>query len=396
MNSGTSHCRHYATGRPVRVTWSEGIITALEETGDAPPQDVWIAPSLVDLQINGYAGVDFQGDGVKADELMHAANALRRDGCGRFLLTLITDEWGALLARLKHFKKLRDASPALRDAIIGWHIEGPFLSERPGFHGAHDPALMLDPTPAHIRALGEIAGGDPLLLTIAPERHGAIDAIRFAAALGAVVSLGHTDATTETLRAAVQAGARGFTHLANGCPRELDRHDNILWRVCETPGLTASLIPDGIHVSPAPFRLLHRLLKSGEGCGPNDELQLRDAPSPAGGPRPPLPTVYYTTDAMSAAGAAPGRYRIGRLEVEVGADQVVRQPGRTNFAGSALRPVEGVFRAAKMLSCPWQDCWRRFSQAPARLVGAPVELRVGSRDFCVVNPAAETVSTFLK
>ncbi len=392
MNSRTLHARHYITGRPVRVTCSGGVITALEDTGEMPPDDVWIAPPLVDLQINGYAGVDFQRDGVKSDELMHAANALRRDGCGHFLLTLITDEWDALLARLRHYKMLRNASPQLRNAIIGWHIEGPFLSEKPGFHGAHDPALMLDPTPAQIRALGEIAGGDPLLLTIAPERRGAIDAIRFATALGAVVSLGHTDAPAELLRAAVQAGARGFTHLANGCPRELDRHDNILWRVCETPGLTASLIPDGIHVSPAPFRLLHRLLGNAECRITNDEL--RDAPSPFGFRPSPLPRIYYTTDAMSAAGAGPGRFRIGRLEVEVGADQIVRQPGRTNFAGSALRPIDGVFRAAEMLGCPWQECWRRFSETPSRLIGAPVDLHVGSRNFCVVNPAEHSATVY--
>src|SRR6185503_10764071 len=104
--------------------------------------------------------------------------------------------------------------------------------------------------------------------------------------------------------------------LANGCPRELDRHDNILIRVCDSEGLTVSLIPDGIHVPPLAFRVLHKALN-----GP----------------------IYYTTDAMAAAGAGPGHYRIGPTEVEVGDDQIVRQPGKTNFAGSALRPFDGVF-----------------------------------------------------
>ena len=150
-----------------------------------------------------------------------------------------------------------------------------------------------------------------------------------------------------------------FTHLANGCPRELDRHDNILWRVLETQGLTPSLIPDQIHVSPAPFRLIHR--------------ERNDA-------------VFYTTDAMAAAGAAPGRYTIGRLQVAVGADQIVRQPGKSNFAGSALRPVEGVFRAAAMLSTSWQETWRRYAVTPARLMGLQCEFAVGSpATFCVVR-----------
>ena len=260
MNSGELHALHYATHRPVRATWRDGTITALEETTEPPPKEIWLAPPLVDLQINGYAGVDFQRDDVTLEELHYATRALRRDGCAHFLLTLITDEWPRLLTRLKRFRKLRACSAKLESAIIGWHIEGPFVSEKPGFHGAHRAALMCDPTPHHMEQLRAVIGDDRVLLTLAPERHGALEAIARATKLGMRVSLGHTDASAEILQRAVAAGATGFTHLANGCPRELDRHDNILWRVCETPGLTVSFIPDGHHVSPAPFRLLHKLL----------------------------------------------------------------------------------------------------------------------------------------
>jgi N-acetylglucosamine-6-phosphate deacetylase len=313
------------------------------------------------VQVNGYAGVDFQRDQLTTEDLLRAVRALRADGCATFLLTLITDEWSQLTARLRHLVAVRAASDELKSAISGWHIEGPFLSPEPGFHGAHDPALMLDPSPEHIRELRAITGDDPLLLTLAPERSGALEAIKLAALLGIKISLGHTNASAAVLAQAVQAGATMFTHLANGCPRELDRHDNILWRVLETPELTPSLIPDGIHVSPTPFRLLHRALNE---------------------------AVFYTTDAMAAAGASPGRYTIGKLAVEVGADQIVRQPGKTNFAGSALRPVDGVLRAAEMLQCPWPEVWRRFSESPAKLLGCWRELAVGERaTFCVVRQA---------
>jgi N-acetylglucosamine-6-phosphate deacetylase len=359
MNSGELHAWHYATNKPVRVVWRDGKVVSIDEVGEKPMRDVWIAPSLFDLQINGYAGVDFQQDDASAEDLLQAVRALHRDGCAYFLLTLITDEWNRLLSRLKHFRALRECSAELRGAIRGWHIEGPFLSERPGFHGAHNPAHMHDPKPEHIRELRAATGHDPVLLTIAPERTGALEAIRLATSLGMHVSLGHTDASAETLREAVTAGATGFTHLSNGCPRELDRHDNIVWRVCGTEGLTVSLIPDGIHVPPLPFGLMHKLIS-----GP----------------------VYYTTDAMSAAGAGPGRYRIGALEVEVGEDQIVRQPGRTNFAGSALRPVDGVFRAAKMLNCSWQECWRRFSEVPGQFIGLPNSIAADApATFCAVE-----------
>ena len=95
---------------------------------------------------------------------------------------------------------------------------------------------------------------------------------------------------------------------------------------------------------------------------------------------------------MAAAGAGPGRYRIGELEVEVGADQIVRQPGRTNFAGSALTPIEGVFRAAKMLNCPWQECWRRLSEAPAPFMGFENKLRVGTKSFCLIDPEEQKLA----
>jgi N-acetylglucosamine-6-phosphate deacetylase len=358
MDTGELTACQFTTRQPLRVRWASGIITHLEPVA-RPAEEVWIAPPLFDVQVNGYAGVDFQRDQLTTEDLLRAVRALRADGCATFLLTLITDEWSQLTARLRHLVAVRAASDELKSAIAGWHIEGPFLSPEPGFHGAHDPALMLDPSPEHIRELRAITGDDPLLLTLAPERSGALDAINLATSLGIKISLGHTNASAGVLAQAVQAGATIFTHLANGCPRELDRHDNILWRVLETPGLTPSLIPDGIHVSPTPFRLLHRALNE---------------------------AVFYTTDAMAAAGAPPGRYTIGKLAVEVGADQIVRQPGKTNFAGSALRPVDGVLRAVEMLQCPWPEVWRRFSETPAKLLGCWRELAVGERaTFCVVR-----------
>jgi len=367
--------KHYVTGQPIRLRWANGKITEIERTqpgrsaiepaaAATAETDFWIGPGLFDAQVNGYGGVDFQQDNLKVGDLVSAARHLRNAGCTRFLLTLITDEWTKLTGRLRHLKELREQSAELQAAIAGWHIEGPFLSAEPGFHGAHDPALMCDPTPNHIEELRSIAQSDPLLLTLAPERPGSIEVIEEAVLRGIKISLGHTNAPAEILLRAVRAGASSFTHLTNGCPRELDRHDNILWRVLETPDLMVSLIPDRIHVSPSLFRVLHRNLV--------------------------LDWIYYVSDAMSAAGMAPGRYKLRKLDLEVGMDQVVRQPGKPLFAGSALRPIDGVFRAAEMLSWPWQQAWPRFSEAPARLMGLRNELEIGGRaDFCVLKVEGE-------
>ena len=360
MNAGEVKARLYSSGASLRVAWDRGLISALEEVDPAVPEDLWVAPALIDLQINGFAGVDFQQDELSQAGLLQACAGLRSAGCSKFLLTLMTDRWEAILERLAQLRALRGRTPQVHAALAGWHIEGPFLSAAPGFCGAHNPALMIDPSPLLIRQLQQVTESDPVLLTLAPERSGALETIALATSLGMKVSLGHTNASAAILRHAMTAGATGFTHLANACPQQLDRHDNILWRVFDTPGLTASLIPDGHHVSPALFRLAHRLLQA-------DHL-------------------YYTTDAVTAAGAPPGRYSIGAHQVVVGPDQIVRHPGQTNYAGSGLRPIDGVVRAAEMLGRRWQEVWDGFSSAPARFMGWPHGLEVGRpADLCLVR-----------
>jgi len=382
--------RHYRTGMPIAIQHANGRLTAIEAYTDDSPHLPWVAPPLVDLQVNGFAGIDYQRDDVSLSELEHSGLGLLAAGCGRFLLTLITDEWSRMLERLRLLRALRDRSSLLKAMIAGWHVEGPFLSSDPGFHGAHPPEFMLDPAPQHVGALQNVVGRDPLLLTLAPERSGAVAAIRAAVAAGFRVSLGHTNANSRQLAEAIAAGANGFTHLGNACPQLLDRHDNILWRVLDRlrkerevrssefgvrdsgaplsgaalPGQShfcASLIPDGLHIPAALFRVLH---------GAADPSK-----------------VFYVSDAMAGAGAPPGPATLGSLHLEVGADGVVRQPGQTNFAGSALRPIDGVFRAAHMLDTTWADCWDRFSIMPAqwmRWPANPLEIS-GPADFCLFD-----------
>ncbi len=348
------------SGQAIRLTSTDGRIDSLIPLLAGDPNLPWLLPPLFDLQVNGYAGVDFQRDDATAAELERAVGGLAAAACHRILLTLITDQWDRLLARLRRYRELRSASPRLRRRIAGWHIEGPFLSARPGFHGAHPPEHMIEPTPERMRELRAAAGDDLVLVTLAAEWPGAPAAIAAARALGFRVWLGHTDASAAQLAAAVAAGADGFTHLGNGCPAEWNRHDNIVFRVLDEPGLRVSLIPDRIHVSPMLFRLVHRALGDARIC--------------------------LTTDAMAAGGGGPGSYRIAGMTVEVGADGVVRQPGRTNYAGSSLAPLEGVRRAAAMLDRPLRQVWPLFSSQPAAFVGLPPSLAPGApADFCLLH-----------
>lgn len=346
-----------------RLEWTQGCFTNIVEPSEDPIKFDWLLPPLFDPQVNGFAGVDYQQDNLSVEQLLSSVYSLRRNGCSQILLTLITDEWPRLVKRLAQVKKMRDSNPELRDAIAGWHIEGPFLSEKPGFCGAHPPELMIDPTPIHIDELRDITGSDPVLLTVAPERHDAIKAIERAVDSKIVISLGHTDATHQVLDAAIAAGAKGFTHFGNGCPRTLDRQDNILWRVLNKKGLVRGLIPDGIHVTKDLFNIVHTSLQVIYDEG-----------------------IYYTTDAMAAAGAPPGTYSIGRLNLEVGSDGVVRLPGQNLFAGSALTPLAGLYRAAAMQNdIDIINQWDYFSTHARKMMGLETEFKIGMpADFCKI------------
>ena len=350
----------HRSGRTVRLTCAGDRIKSLEPLAGGSADLPVLLPPLVDIQINGFAGVDFQNDTCTRADLERAAAGLAAAACSRFLLTLITDRWDRMLARLKNYRALRASSPQLMRRIAGWHMEGPFLSPTPGFHGAHPPEFMVAPTAARLRELKAVTGDDAVLITLAPEWPEAPEAIRCARTLGFHVWLGHTDATPAQLSAAIAAGAEGYTHLGNGCPPEWHRHDNIAFRVLDEPRLRVSIIPDRIHVSPMLFRLFHRALDDARIC--------------------------YTTDAISAGGAGPGVFPLAGMKVEVGADGIVRQPGKANYAGSSLAPLEGVRRAAEMLRRPPQIVWNFFSTQPARFAGlAPALVAGAPADFCLLH-----------
>lgn len=261
-----------------------------------------------DHQVNGFAGVDFQQPELGADALDRALSALRARET-RILLTLITapiEQLERQFARIESL--LRDS--AFADVVAGYHLEGPYLSPLPGFHGAHPAELMKVPDLREFDRLQAAAGGRLRLVTLAPEWTGSAAFIRELTSRGVCTSIGHSDADNVAIDAAIDAGLRLCTHLGNGVPGQLPRHDNIMQRLLARDELVAAFIPDGIHLPPS-------VLKNFVRAKPRDR-------------------VIFTTDCMAAAGAGPGRYSIGRLSMEVGEDGVVREPGKSNFAGSSL------------------------------------------------------------
>lgn len=269
------------------------------------------AGGYVDLQVNGYGGVDFNQDGLTPESLRRACEALRRDNVSAVLATIITDHVDVMCRRLGQLTRLRDRDELARSVIAGIHIEGPFLNQTDGYRGAH-PADAVMPGDVHVmERLLDAAGGAARLVTLAPERDPRMAVTRMLVRRGVTVSAGHSDCSLNQLDEALDAGLTMFTHLGNGCPMVMDRHDNIVHRVLSRADrLWVCVIADGVHV---PYFVLGNYLKA---IDPD--------------------RCIVVSDAMAAAGLGPGRHRIGRWDTVVGADLAAWAPGKQHLLGSAM------------------------------------------------------------
>lgn len=265
----------------------------------------------VDLQVNGYGGVDFNADDLDAGKLHRACEALARDGVSTILATIITERIDLMCARIARLATLRDRDPLARRLIAGLHIEGPFISDKPGYVGAHPPDATIPASIDQMQRLLDAGGGAIKLVTLAPERDAGFRTISFLAKHGVRVSAGHTDASLDELRGAIDAGLTLFTHLGNGCPLQMHRHDNIVQRALGLRDrLHFTFIADGAHV---PFFALRNYI---------DLVGIDRA--------------IIVSDAIAPAGVGPGRYTLGRWDLVIGEDLVARAPDGSHLVGSAV------------------------------------------------------------
>jgi N-acetylglucosamine-6-phosphate deacetylase len=265
---------------------------------------------LTDLQVNGYAGVDFNDAGLTADALDHALQAMRRSNVTFCLPTLITADEATLTARLTALDAAVANSRLGAMMVPGFHLEGPFLSPTPGYAGCHPSAAMVLPDPALLDRIGSNLRRPILLLTLAPERPGALPLIATARARGIVVAMGHTEADHATTEQAAAAGVTLSTHLGNALPHPQPKFRNPLMAQLAEDALHASFIADGIHIPPETLKVLLRA-------------------------KTPLRSILVT-DATAAAAAPPGLYAFAGMAIEHAPDGSVRVPGSANLAGSAL------------------------------------------------------------
>ena len=300
-----------------------------------------------DLQVNGYAGFDFNTDAAAAS-VAEAMNAvclrLESQGVEGILATVITDTIPVMMARLATLAALYTQVPAMRRVVRGIHIEGPFINPAPGYRGAHPVDAI---TPANADAMQRLLdAGDGLtrLVTLAPECDPELRVTRKLADKKIVVSAGHTDASLDQLKAAIDAGLSMFTHLGNGCPPVMARHDNIVQRALSLhKQLWLCFIADGVHV---PYFVLRNYL---------DITGLEK--------------TIIVTDCIVAADLGPGRFSFGRWDLNIGEDLVARSPDNSHFVGSTVTMPKSFTNLTTQLGLNAGDAQRLLEHNPKLAMG---------------------------
>jgi N-acetylglucosamine-6-phosphate deacetylase len=332
----------YLDEEPISICIIDGKIVKIDHTSqkiDNPK--IYIAPGLIDIQINGYMGIDFSDQNLTIKGIRDATKALWKVGVTTFLPTIITNDTKSLK------RSLTILSGALNDeeigmSIPGFHLEGPYVSPIKGFRGAHLEKYIRQPDWDEFLELQKAARNEIRLITLAPEVRGAIPFIRKCTETGVVVSLGHHNGSTEIIKQAIDAGASLSTHLGNGCANMINRHDNPLWPQLADVRLTATIIADGFHLNKEEVQCFYNMKG--------------------------IEHTILVSDALDLAGLPPGEYTRGERVVLLTPD-VVKYPAENVLAGAASPISTGVSNIMKFTHCSLGNAIQMASSNPARSLG---------------------------
>ncbi|GGF92090.1 N-acetylglucosamine-6-phosphate deacetylase [Paenibacillus albidus] len=338
--------RHYKTGLPVEVSVTEGRITSVTEIAVEPSVAnlPWLAPGLVDLQVNGGWGLDLNTLPLRPDTVLELSRRLLSKGVTGYCPTLITNGTAQLAAAASAIAEAVRQDPGTARGIVGLHLEGPFLSPEDGPRGAHPLEHIGPPDWEALCRWQEAAEGLIRIITVSPEWPGAAAFIHRCRESDILVSIGHTAATPEQIREAVAAGAVMSTHLGNGTHLTLPRHPNYLWEQLAADELYGCMIADGHHLPPALLKVILRMKRG---------------------------RAILVSDAVSLSGMPPGTYRL-----HIGGEVTLTAEGRLHLAehpqllaGSAMMLPDQVAYLAGAGLASLAEAWDCASAHPAALLG---------------------------
>lgn len=330
----------YSDDRFVSISVENGKISDIARLGNpnVTPK-VFIAPGLIDVQINGYMGIDFSGPDLTVEGVKLATKALWKAGVTSYFPTIITSD----IERIKkNFAILAEArkDPEIGASIPGFHLEGPYISPLAGFRGAHLEKYIKAPDWNEFQEIQKAAKNGIILITLAPELEGAIPFIKKCVASGVTVSLGHHNGSASDVLQAVNAGAKMATHLGNGCANEINRHNNPLWPQLSNDAITASIIADGFHLNREQVRTFYK----------------------AKG----VENTILVSDALDLAGLPPGEYTRGERTLVLTPD-VVKLPKENVLAGAASPISKCVGVVMEYTECGLRNAIDMASKNPAKL-----------------------------
>ncbi len=347
----------YLDGKPVSIEVVDGYISRItpkNKLDDPELSDVYVAPGLIDNQINGYVSVGFSSPGLTVEGVRKATHALWKVGVTTYLPTVITSSHDRLM---ENFTVLARAAqePDIGLSVPGFHLEGPYISPEDGYRGAHHRPWVRPPDWQEFLAVYEAADQKILQVTLAPEIEGAIDFIHRCVDRGIVAGLGHHNAPADIIKQACDAGATVSTHLGNGCANMIHRHDNPLWPQLADDRLIASIIVDGFHLRPEEVQVFYKV-------------------------KGPERTVLIS-DMVKLAGMPPGEYSYDNRDVVLTPEGMIKFPAQNVLAGASLPISIGVGNVMRFTGCSLADAIHMASRNTARLHGLSDrgEIKVGKR-----------------
>lgn len=363
----------YRTDQPVRIEIKDGLISSVSEGSPHTTTTKYVAPGLVDLQVNGFKGVDFNSGELNVADVLTVTQVLLERGITTYFPTIITNSDEAMDSLIEVIVSACHENEQINACIGGIHLEGPFLSLEDGPRGAHPKTFVKAPDWDLFEKWQTTAEGRIRIITLSPEWPESIDFIKRCVASGVVVAIGHTSASPEQIRCAVDAGARMSTHLGNASHALLPRHSNYVWEQLASEQLWSTLIADGFHL---PDALLKIFLK----VKPDKSILVSDATSYADLP----------------AGAYSGH---------IGGDVVLDSSGRLYMAespqmlaGSAQSLLWCVNQLLRKHIVPLSEAWEMASLKPMEAVFGAVtnSLEIGNPADLVVFEKQNNTLKILK
>jgi N-acetylglucosamine-6-phosphate deacetylase len=335
---------HYHTGQKVEVEIENKTISAVEHVNHSHHEDLpFIAPGLIDLQINGYLGIDFNTLPIRTEEVRIVTKELWKQGVTTYFPTVITNSPQTIREALKSIYDATRKYPEVKEAIGGIHLEGPFISQENGPRGAHNQEYVQAPDWELFCSFQEAAGGKIKLVTLSPEWGGTVEFIKKCRKDNVFVAIGHTSATSKQIKEAVEAGASLSTHLGNGAHSVLPRHPNYIWDQLAEDRLASSFIADGFHLPNSVLKVILRMKGN---------------------------KAFIVSDCVSCAGMEPGQY-----QSPIGGKVVLTSEGRLHMAefpellaGSAQTQLWGINHLLKEDLCDLSSAINLATVNPSNLL----------------------------